>query len=89
MVEVVLEIFSSLAMEIFSSQAVEIFSSISMEILSSEIGGNIFQSSSSHHSTTLDTTVKLNKGESTQKFSQFIKSSPGFFTRSLGALTLG
>ena len=46
--------------------------------------GNIFLSSSSHHSTTLDTTVKLNKGESTQKFSQFIKSCPGFFTWSRG-----
>ena len=51
--------------------------------------GNIFQSSSSHDSTTLDTTVKLNKGESTQKFSQFIKSCPGSVTRSRGPGSLG
>ena len=44
------------------------------------IFGNISQSSSSHGSSTnLDTTVKLNKGESTQKFSQFIKKESWIF----------
>ena len=61
----------------FPVQRLEIFSRPVLEMSSSP---------APRRSTTLDTTVKLNKGESTQKFSQFIKSSPGFFTWPLIAL---